>query len=218
MIAFYGETPIPAVAVRGQRLVEIGRWPELLARAADMSAVVVRAGELDAGARDRLRELRRAAPLTPVVLVAPTDREAARHLGAVVVDRVVWEDELPEGLSIALQEANEASALLARLIEAVEGADGMAPHFRRKLLTALEADPPFRTVKRWARELGVTTRAIQEAWSDHYGKKYRPHDFLGFVRSLRTLGSREHARISAMILREIEGLATHDQAGTGGAC
>jgi hypothetical protein len=185
MLIVYNPAKIE-IQIAGHHVVNCVAWEELITRVPRASAAILMLLRLDDEALDGTRSLRGALPVTPIILVTAFDPENVRRLAKIRVEQVVWGHEIGTGLSAAIAEALRCQVVLDRLTSAIEEEPDLNAALKQEVLLAFRADPPFRTVKRWAHSADRTPRAIQKLWRSEIGcGAASPREFLKKVRRVR---------------------------------
>jgi hypothetical protein len=181
-------------------------WPafERLAAAARCSVVVVPWLNGD-GQLGRLADLRRRLPLQPLVVITAKDADNVRLLGGLLIEEVLWLDEIPRRLAAAVASASQTDRL-TRMADAL----GTAPHLpvllRRALHHALVADPPLHTVAALAAAVGRDRRSLWRYWHEafHDEPPLRLQDLLDWLLLLRAATLKTPGRNWAGVAAELQ--------------
>lgn len=99
----------------------------------------------------------------PLVLCLPRSSAVIRRLKDVIVEEVVWLDEMEEELAPAVLRA-EAERRFRGYRRRVEGAEGLSTTLARALGRALTRHPPVTTVQRLAEEVDRDRRTLWHHW------------------------------------------------------
>jgi hypothetical protein len=184
MIALYGIN-LQSEGDSRQRMVLCRNWLELLQRADAANAIVMTVSRLDEGWSARIRNLRRRAPLAQLVLVTDLTPENARQLGPLIVDRVVWSDEMKARWHEIPKMLTGSDREMERVYLALESSDCLEPRLRNALVLALEAEPAIRSVKRWAFLMEISTRGLEKLWRRHLPRGPSVGDLLRLLNATR---------------------------------
>lgn len=146
------------------------------------------------GALDVAR-LRSANPLARIVVVTQPDPDnfmllpAARPDEAVLLDRMDVDGKLSE----AIRRAD--AGLRTRFADSVR-ASSLSAWLARALIAALDADPPFASVKAWCRGIACVPGTLRYHFAEERfaGGMVKPKDFLAVVLLLFALDSDPSAR------------------------
>ncbi len=159
-------------------------WRELVRRAGSAVAVAVEFPELNDEAVAQIAGVRAAALRVPILLVTRFTEANPVRLPHTSVEALVWIKSGPEAVHMALADLLKRSPI-PQLTAAVQSSGVLSSALKRKLLVALEADPPFRTVKRWARATGCGRRALDRSWRNQVGTAHKPAEFLKAILAVR---------------------------------
>lgn len=146
-----------------------GAWEAFRTSLADATCGVVMAGRpSDAELFAELRLLREIEAEdvgrdVPLVLCLPRSSAVIRRLKDVIVEEVVWLDEMEEELAPAVLRA-EAERRFRGYRRRVEGAEELSPTLSRALGRALTRHPPVTTVQRLAEEVDRDRRTLWHHW------------------------------------------------------
>ena len=144
-------------------------------------------------------------PLHPVVLVTRGDIENARDLKALVVDEVVWTQEIDRELADAVGRTcvlNQAR----RMATAVRACPVLPTKLREALATACESERPIRTVHKLAAAVGCDRRTLWTQWkqvTERAGADLRLQDFLHWLVLLRATGRKSASRSWSAVAQEV---------------
>ena len=147
-------------------------------------------------------------PSLPVVLVTRSDPPNLRHLKDLIVQEVIWEEEVPTDLARAVFRARaQRSALMTA--QRLEGCEELPRDLRDALLFACHARPPIASVNQLCTVLGINRRTLWRRWKQAAGDTdLRLQDFLAWILLLRAIGSRARGGAWSSIA---EGLGVHPQ-------
>lgn len=178
-----------------QMIHQCATWTEFQQMAPTSAVAIIVQPELSPELSAMLRDVRNEARLTALILVTSAAPDNARHLGSVLVDEVVWHHEPPAAVREAIRRAQETD-LIQLLVEQIRSVSHLPKVFTNHILTAMRAEPPIKTVKRWGYLSGRTPRALQKQWRRHVGERGSPREFLTLlykVRRGRTADSEKRA-------------------------
>lgn len=153
----------------------------------------------------RLALFRARHPLHPLVLVTRGDMENARDLKALVVDEVVWTQEIDRELADAVGRTcvlNQARMMA----ESVRRSPTLPTKLREALATACESERPIRTVHKLAAAVGCDRRTLWTQWKqvmERAGADLRLQDFLHWLVLLRATGRKTASRSWAAVAQEV---------------
>jgi hypothetical protein len=153
----------------------------------------------------RLALFRARHPLHPLVLVTRGDMENARDLKALVVDEVVWTQEIDRGLDHAVGRTcvlNQAR----RMAEAIRRNPALPTKLREALATACASERPIRTVHKLAGAVGCDRRTLWTQWKqvmERADADPRLQDFLHWLVLLRATGRKTASRSWAAVAQEV---------------
>lgn len=104
-------------------------------------------------------------PDVPLVLCLPRSSAVLRRLKDVIVEEVVWLDELETELGPAVRRAG-AERRFRACRDRVEAADRLSDSLNRALCRALTRHPPVTSVQRLAREVHRDRRTLWHHWDN----------------------------------------------------
>jgi hypothetical protein len=177
---------------------------EAVAACAVCSVVVIPWLSGDAALK-RLALFRGLHPLHPVVLVTRGDIQNARDLKAVVVDEVVWTQEIDRELSDAVGRTCVLSQT-RRMAADLRANRALPTKLREALARACESERPIRTVHKLAAGVGCDRRTLWTQWKQVMkdgGADLRLQDFLHWLVLLRATGRKTASRPWAAVAQEV---------------
>lgn len=201
MLAVYSEDP-PLARRAARRLEDHGRpevfeeWTRLLGNVGRADHVVVAAPEPEPGLLARMEALKRQEPAVPLLLITRRDPAVLRHLKNVVIEEVIWTDELDDGLALALRRA-EGDRRLHRIAVRLREASHLSPTLVAALGRAALRRPPLTSVRDLAAEVGRDRRTLWHHWRESFdagASDLTPKGFLDWVLVLRARAAKTDDR------------------------
>lgn len=210
MLAVYSEDP-PLARRVARRLEDHGRpelfeeWTRLLANVSRADHVVVAAPEAGADLLARMEALKQREPAVPFVLVTRRDPESLRHLKNVVIEEVLWTDELDDELALALRRA-DGDRRLRRIDARLRDATHLSPTLVAALGRAALRRPPLTSVRDLAAEVDRDRRTLWHHWKESFraeSSDLTPKGFLDWILVLRARAARTDDRSWGAVAGEL---------------
>jgi hypothetical protein len=132
----------------------------------------------------RLNRLMRSGAEAPLVLVTADELPAARHLGPLCVQEVVWWSEMDVELARAIGRAH-ASSYMWRLAKRIETLESIPGTLRDALSICCRSNPPFLTVRSVASLMACDRSTLARQWRRVFQEGFRFEDFLHWVILIR---------------------------------
>ncbi len=210
MLAVYSEDP-PLARRAVRHLEDHGRpevfeeWTRLLGNFSRADHVVVAAPEPGPGLLARMEALKQRDPTVPFLLITRRDPEVLRHLKNIVIEEVLWTDELDDGLTLALRRA-DGDRRLRRIDARLREASYLSPTLVAALGRAALRRPPLTSVRDLAAEIDRDRRTLWHHWKESFdprGNDLTPKGFLDWVLVLRARAARTEGRSWSDVAREL---------------
>lgn len=133
----------------------------------------------------RMQSLKERHPLHPIVLVTRKNPRALRRLKDVVLEEVIWADELDE-LAAALQRAR-AERCFREIESRLRRCSHLSPTLVAALARAVRRRPPLTSVGTLAAEVDRDRRTLWHHWRDAIRERsdLTPKGFLDWILLLR---------------------------------
>lgn len=210
MLAVYSEDP-PLARRTARRLEDHGRpevfeeWTRLLGNVSRADHVVVAAPEPGPGLLARMEALKQREPGVPFLLVTHRNPEVLRHLKNVVIEEVLWTDELDDELALALRRS-EGDRRLRRIDARLREASHLSPTLVAALGRAALRRPPLTSVRELAAEIDRDRRTLWHHWRESFdagASDLTPKGFLDWVLVLRARAAKTGDRSWSDVAREL---------------
>lgn len=173
--------------VRDYRHPEVaGAWAQLRNRLDEADQVVVIAPQAPPDLFARVEALKSDDPTLPVVLVTDRAARRLRWLKDLVVEEVVWDDEVGPELPSAVRRA-DAQRHFRELEARIRACRRLTPVLTAALARAVRRRPPFTSVRAMAGEMGCDRRTLWRHWRRAFGDRddLGPKGFLDWILLLR---------------------------------
>lgn len=143
----------------------------------------------------RLCALRRERDECPIVLVTRPEPEGLRLLKDLMVEEVIWLQELRHSLPVAVQRASTRHPLGAIAAE-IQAADRLGPRLRSALVEACRSSMPVHSVVDLAGRCGCDRRTLWRAWNaaGPVSGHVRLEDVLGWIILIHAISIRTSGR------------------------
>lgn len=201
MLAVYSEDP--PLARRTVRLLEdlhpvevFQEWARLYSHFSRIDAVLIAAPDPGAELFARMEALKRRDPVVPFLLITRRDPEALRHLKNLVIEEVLWADELEEELTLALRRS-EGERRLRRVDTRLRSTTHLSPTLVAALARATRRRPPLTSVRDLAAEIDRDRRTLWHHWQESFdadASDLTPKGFLDWILALRAHAARTDGR------------------------
>lgn len=133
--------------------------------------------------------LRRGHPLHPVVVASAYDSPHAQRLVTSARDAVVLFRDFDKELMPAVSRAC-VGGVLEQMASAIESERHVPPTLRAAIALLYRAQPPIRSVKELAAQVGCEPRTLEHHWRRAVRSGLRLHDLLGWVLLLHAATAR----------------------------
>lgn len=108
-------------------------------------------------------------PHCPVVLITPRNVDVLYSIRDLVIEEVVWTENLERELPAAIRRAAKAR-WLDHIAEEILRTDRLPATLKRALASAYRKRPPFTSVEELARAIGCDRRTLSRQWARNTGK------------------------------------------------
>lgn len=172
-----------------------GEWVKFRKLFARSDCALVIAPDPAADLLARLQALKDRHDGVPVVLVTEKDPEALRRLKDVVIEEVLWVEEVVEELPVALRRA-EGERCFREIEKRLESAPGLSATLVAALTRAVRRRPPLTSVGTLASEVDRDRRTLWHHWRDAFDgdSGLTPKGFLDWVLLLRAAAAKSDDR------------------------
>lgn len=210
MLAVYSEDP-PLARRTVRHLEDHGRpelfeeWTRLLGNVSRADHVVVAAPEPGPDLLARMGALKERGAAVPFLLITRRDPEALRHLKNVVIEEVLWTDELGDELALALRRA-DGDRRLRRIDDRLREASRLPPTLVAALGRAALRRPPLTSVRDLAAEIDRDRRTLWHHWRESFDagpSDLTPKGFLDWVLVLRARAAKTGERSWSDVAAEL---------------
>ncbi len=170
----------------------VGDWHQLKQRIPAASCLIAHVQPLDSVLVGNLAQLKAAFPHLPLVAVIERVPEAAAILRGIVVEELLWSEQLQQ-LDSAIIMAR-SKGFLQRVAAAIRANRQLTDITRQFIIRALASARPIRTVKRAAHALDVDIKTVHNHWAaSGVRSQLTPKDFLDWIVLVRVAVLRDAA-------------------------
>lgn len=152
-----------------------------------------------------MEALKQRDPAVPFLLVTRRDPDALRLLKNVVLEEVIWADEIDRQLPLALRRA-AVERRLRDIEERIRAASHLSPTLVAALVRAARRRPPLTSVRELAAEVDRDRRTVWHHWRDAFEAEtddLTPKGFLDWVLVLRAGAAYVEGRSWKGVAREL---------------
>lgn len=164
----------------------VGEWVQLRRLVSDATCVVAARPVPEPDFFARLQALKDREPGVPLVVIVGRDPDTLRRLKDVVVEEVVWVEEVEDDLLPALRRADSERRFHA-VEERLRSATHLSPTLVAALVRAVRRRPPLTSVGTLAAEVERDRRTIWHHWQEGFrgDAELTPKGFLDWILLLR---------------------------------